>query len=89
MKYLMLYETVPAGLALAPPHFAAHRARLAAFHAQGTLLMAGPLMNPTDGAIGLFTTREAAEEFMREDPFLLNGVVQKATLREWAEAFAP
>lgn len=35
--------------------------------------MAGPLMDPPAGtALGVFTTREAAEEFIQGDPFVLN-----------------
>jgi uncharacterized protein YciI len=77
MKYIMFYETAPDGLAKVREHFPAHRARLDAFHARGVLLMAGPLLNPSDRAIGVFVSREAAEEFIREDPFVLNGVVAK------------
>jgi len=46
--------------------------------------MAGPLGEPMNGdAIGLFTTREAAEEFVAGDPFVLNGVVARWTIRPW------
>src|SRR6202035_2532419 len=58
------------------------------FHARGTLLMAGPMADPTAGAIGIFTSREAAEEFIRDDPFVVNGVVAKWTIREWNEVLA-
>jgi uncharacterized protein YciI len=51
--------------------------------------MAGPLMAPNDRALGVFTTREAAEEFIREDPFVLNSVVSKWSIREWNEVLAP
>ena len=88
MKYVMIYETEPDGLAKAPAHFAGHRKRLDEFHARGLLLMAGPLVAPTDRALGVFTTREAAEEFIREDPFVLNGVVSKWSIREWNEVLA-
>ena len=85
----MFYETEPEGLAKAPAHFADHRKRLDEFHARGLLLMAGPLMGPNDRALGVFKTREAAEEFIREDPFVLNGVVSKWSIREWNEVLAP
>lgn len=86
MKYVMVYEPAPEGRAKAGQYFAAHRARLDRFHAQGTLLMAGPLEDGT--ALGIFTTREAAEEFVREDPFVLGGVVGRVTIREWNEVLA-
>ena len=88
MKYVMFYETDPAALPKAAQHLPAHRARLDAFHARGVLLMAGPLMEPTDGALGVFTTREAAEEFIREDPFVVHGVVTKWSVRPWNEVLA-
>ena len=88
MKYVMFYETAPGGLEKARTHYPAHRARLEAFHARGSLLMAGPWVNPTDGAMGIFTSREAAEEFIGEDPFILNGVVGSWTIREWSEVFS-
>jgi len=89
MKYVMLYETNPAGLPMARVHGPAHRARLSEFHSKGTLLMAGPYTNPLEGAIGIFTTREAAEEFIKGDPFVLNGVIAKHSIREWNEVLAP
>jgi uncharacterized protein YciI len=40
-------------------------------------------INPQDeGSMAVFTSREAAEEFAREDPFVLNGVVRAWQIRE-------
>jgi uncharacterized protein len=85
MKIVMTYEVDPAGMARAMAFFAAHRARLDEFHARGALLMAGPWANPMEGALAVFTSREAAEEFVQGDPFVTNGVVARWTLREWNE----
>ncbi|MDI1446779.1 YciI family protein [Polyangium sp. 6x1] len=85
MKVLMFYETAPDGLPKAREHFPAHRARLAAFHERGVLLMAGPYGNPPVAALGIFTTREAAEEFVKDDPFVLHGVVARYYFQEWNE----
>ena len=43
---------------------------------RGKLLMIGPFSDPRQGAMGVFGTREAAEEFVRVDQFLLEGVVR-------------
>jgi uncharacterized protein len=83
MKIVLLYELAPGGLGKALAFYDAYRARLEAFHEQGLLLMAGPLGMPPEGAMGIFTHREAAEDFMKEDPFILNGVVSKTRLLEW------
>ncbi len=89
MKYVLLYESVPDVHSKAARHLAAHRARLEEFHARGTLLMVGPFGDPQkEGSMGIFTTREAAEEFAKGDPFVVNGVVARWQLREWNEVFA-
>ena len=85
-KYVLFYETAKDGLARVPANFPAHKARLAQFHEAGTLLMVGTFADPQkDGSMGIFTTREAAEAFVAEDPFRLNGVVSGYTIREWNE----
>lgn len=87
-KYVLMYEAAPERREQAQLHFPAHRQRLEQFHARGVLLMVGPLGNPPTAAMGIFTTREAAEEFAREDPFVLNGVVKTWVVHEWGEIFA-
>jgi uncharacterized protein YciI len=88
MKYLLFYEPVEDVLAKAPPHFPAHSARLDEFHARGELLMVGTFADPQEGSMSIFSTREAAEEFVREDPFVLNGVIRDWRIREWDEVLA-
>ena len=90
MKYVLLYEASPDFRSKVPAHVEAHRALWRKFHAQGTLLMVGPFTDePTGGAMGVFTTRAAAEEFVQGDPFVTNGVVARWTIREWNEVLAP
>jgi uncharacterized protein YciI len=88
VKYVLFYESAADIAAKAPPHFAAHRARWADFHARGVLLMIGPFANAQDGAMAIFTTREAAEEFAAGDPFVRHGVVRRWHIREWNEALS-
>jgi uncharacterized protein YciI len=88
MMVVMFYEVAQDGMAKAQDNYAAHRARLDAFHARGVLLMAGPFANPADGAMGIFTSKVAAEEFIQGDPFVLHGVVGKWRLVEWNEVLA-
>ena len=88
MKTLMFYEMAPDGMARAVENFPAHSARLTEFYARGTLLMAGPYGNPPVGALGVFTSQAAAEEFAAGDPFVLNGVVGRYTLQPWNEVLA-
>ena len=63
---------------------------MAEFGRRGELLMIGPFANAQEeGAIGIFTTRQAAEEFVRGDPFVLHGVVRNWYIRDWMEALVP
>ena len=84
-KFLMIYETTPEGLARAREHFVAHRDRLDQFCARGALLMAGPVMDGSGRAFGVFTSREAAEEFIAGDPFIVHQVVARWTVADWNE----
>lgn len=85
-KHVLFYTSAENVLAKAPAHLPAHRARLDAFHARGTLLAVGTFGDPQEeGSMGVFTTREAAEEFAREDPFVLNGVISAWHVRAWNE----
>jgi uncharacterized protein YciI len=89
-KYVLLYESADDVLAKAPAYFAAHSARGQSFHERGLLLAYGPFGNPQEeGSMAVFTSRQAAEEFAREDPFVVNGVVRHWQVREWNEAFLP
>jgi uncharacterized protein YciI len=86
VKHVLFYESAPDVLSKAPAQFPAHKARLDDFHARGTLLMVGTFGDPqAEGSMAVFTTRAAAEEFVAEDPFVLNGVVRAWHVREWNE----
>jgi uncharacterized protein len=86
VKYVLIYES-PADLEVEQlrAHFPAHRARWAVFQEQGTLLLIGPYAN-REGALAVFTTQEAAEEFAATDPCVLNGLVADWHIKAWNEA---
>ena len=89
MKYVMFYESAPDVATNAPPHFPAHVARLNEFHDRGLLLMVGTFGDPqNEGSMAVFTTREAIEEFVAGDPFVINGVVSIWYVREWNEVYS-
>jgi uncharacterized protein len=88
-KYVLFYEAADDVHSKAPSHLPAHREHWHAFHAAGTLLMIGTFADPQEeGAMGIFTTREAAEEFAKGDPFVLNEVVRNWYVREWDDVIA-
>ena len=61
MKYVLFYDAA-ADMDRAREVFPAHRAKWQEFVARGELLMIGPFSDPRQGAMGVFSTREAAEE---------------------------
>ncbi len=90
MKYVMTYRAVEDFLPLAQLNYAAHSARVDEFARRGELLMVGTFDEPMNGeAMGIFTTREAAEEFIAGDPFVVNGVVAGWAVRPWNEVLRP
>ena len=85
------YESFDDAAASAPDLIAAHIARSKELHAQGTLLMSGAFLNnPQEplSTMAVLTSPEAAEEYIKGDPFYLNGMVRSWTIREWANMFA-
>ena len=85
VKYVVFYELAEDGMPIAIENFPAHNQRNLEFKARGTLLMTGPFADPTQGAMAIFTTREAAEEFVEDDPFVLKGAIARWHIREWNE----
>ena len=85
-KYVLLYFPDPTAMAKAQEHFPAHRARLEAFHS-GVLRSVGPFADRSRGAMGIFTSLEAVDEFVREDPFVLHGVVARQEVLQWDDLF--
>ncbi len=85
------YSSFHEALEKAADLISAHRARTNEFHARGTLLMAGAFLNNSQeplSTMAVLTTREAAEEYIQGDPFVLNGMVSTWSIREWASMFA-
>lgn len=85
-KAVVFYEASPRVMELVPIHYPAHKARLDAFAARGELLAVGTFGAPGEGSMAVFSDRLAAQAFVKDDPFVLNGVVAKYTIKDWAES---
>ena len=89
MKFVLLYASADDVATKAPPHFPAHLERLREFHSRGELELVGTFEDPQrQGSMGIFRTREGAEQFVAGDPFVLNGVVRGYEIRGWNELFS-
>jgi uncharacterized protein YciI len=58
-----------------------HKVVVDAFVARGEVIGIGPFADR--GNMAIFRTREAAEAFVAEDPFVLEGLVKSVAIREW------
>ena len=58
-----------------------HKAVVDRFKAEGVVIGIGPFADR--GNMAIFRTRAAAEAFVKEDPFLLEGLVKSYVLRDW------
>ncbi len=85
MYYALLYETVDDYLHRRQPFREAHLAHAEQAHRAGLLVQAGAF-HPADGALLVFRAESAAavEEFVRTDPYVVNGLIAGWRIREWA-----
>ena len=58
-----------------------HKAVVDAFVAKGEVIGIGPFTDR--GNMAIFRTREAAEAFVKRDPFILEGLVRSFAIRDW------
>ncbi|HEX5141045.1 MAG TPA: YciI family protein [Dehalococcoidia bacterium] len=71
-------------------HYPAHRARVDQFYRDGRMLLIGTFADPlTDGSMAIFASKDDAEAFVADDPFVVNGVVRAWRMLEWNEVLAP
>ena len=59
-------------------------------NAQGVLVMAGAFLDHPEEPVttmGILTSRDAAEDYARNDPFVRTGKVTSWIIREWANIF--
>jgi uncharacterized protein len=60
-----------------------HKLVVDALKARGEIIGIGPFAD--GGNMGIFRTREAAEAFSKEDPFILEGLIKSYAIHDWAD----
>lgn len=83
--WLLFYDAADDYAAKRAPHRALHLEKVRAAAARGELVLGGALADPIDGSVLLFKaeSRETVEAFVREDPYVVQGVVTRWRIREW------
>jgi uncharacterized protein len=64
--------------------FPRHKALVDEFVARGDVIGIGPFAD-RGGSLAIFRSREAAEQFVKRDPFILEGLIESFDIREWAD----
>jgi uncharacterized protein YciI len=85
MHYLLFYEGAADYEERRKLFRAAHLAHARAAVERGDVVLGGAFANPMDGAVIRFRGQSsaAAEQFARNDPYVVNGVVRRWHVREW------
>lgn len=83
MHYVPFYDVVPDYAKLREEYRESHLAVSTEFFKRGDLALARAMADPVDQAVLVFSSRTAAEDFLKEDPYSLNGLVKSYRIRKW------
>src|SRR5580704_6650415 len=84
--YALFYrEVVPDFVAQRAAYRDEHLGLAREAHSRGELILAGALADPPDGALLVFRGGDEtpAQEFVRKDPYVRNGLVKRWEIRPW------
>jgi uncharacterized protein YciI len=83
MKAVVIGESSGATMEQVMAVYPRHKAVVDAFVARGEVIGIGPFADR--GNMAIFRSREAAEAFVKQDPFVLEGLVKSYAIREWGD----
>lgn len=85
MYFLLFYKTVDNYIEKRADYRNEHLALAEEARSNGSLLMAGALDDPPDGAVFVFYSidKEVAEKFALNDPYVRNGLIKEWYVRPW------
>ncbi|PWU23410.1 MAG: hypothetical protein C5B48_08630 [Candidatus Rokuibacteriota bacterium] len=87
MKAVIIGETSGAGREAIMAVYPRHKMVVDKFVARGVVIGIGPF---TDGGnMAIFKTRQEAEAFSKEDPFILEGLIKSFVIKEWRDSLLP
>jgi uncharacterized protein YciI len=81
MKAVVIGEGSGASMEAIMAVYPRHKAVVDQFVARGEVIGIGPFADL--GNMAIFRTRGAAEEFVKVDPFILEGVIRSFVIRDW------
>ena len=84
MKYVVIGESSGATMDQVMKVYPRHKSLVDQFIARGEVIGIGPFADR--GNMAIFRTQAAAQAFIDQDPFALEGLVKSYTIREWNDA---
>ncbi len=87
MKTVVIGESSGATMDKVMAVYPRHKSIVDKFIKEGHVVGIGPFSDR--GNMAIFKTRAAAEQFVKEDPFILEGLVKSFTIRDWDDNLIP
>ena len=87
MKTVVIGESSGAAMEAIMAGYPRHKIVVDKFIEKGEVVGIGPFSDR--GNMAIFKTRAAAEQFVLEDPFILEGLVKSFTIRDWNDSLIP
>ena len=85
MKAVVLYEPGGASMDAIMAVFPRHKVLIGQFAARGEVIGIGAFGGGGQGSMGIFKDRAAAEAFVAQDPFVLEGLVKAYKIHDWSD----
>lgn len=87
MKAVVIGEPSGASMDTIMTIYPRHKTVLDKYISRGDIIGVGPFADM--GNMAIFKTRSAAEEFVKEDPFIIEGMVRSVVIRDWNDSMLP
>jgi uncharacterized protein YciI len=87
MKTVVIGESSEATMETIMNVYPRHKAIVDKYIAKGEVIGIGPFSDR--GNMAIFKTRAAAEQFVTEDPFILEGLVKSFVIKDWNDTMLP
>jgi uncharacterized protein YciI len=87
MKAVVIGESSGATMEAIRAVYPRHKLVVDKYIQRGDVIGIGPFTDM--GNMAIFKTRAAAEEFVKEDPFVLEGMVKSYVIRDWNDSLLP
>jgi len=87
MKAVVIGESSGATMETVMSVYPRHKVVVNKYVEKGEVIGIGPFMDR--GNMAIFKTRSAAEQFVTEDPFILEGLVKSYVIKDWNDTMIP